>query len=60
MDLISKLNELEDNIDKIDKLTQDMLDSLDQKTTKINFLKEEIELNIKKIDEIITEYNANT
>ena len=60
MDLILKIKELDLNIDKIEQLVDDLIESLDGKTKKNDHLKEEIESNIKKIDKIIEDYNANS
>ena len=55
-----ELKELKSNIEKIEKLTDNLTDSLESKRRKIDYLKQQIELNIKKIDEIINEYNADS
>ena len=60
MDLILKIKELDSNVDKIEHLVDDLIESLDGKRKKIEHLKEQIESNIKKIDEIIEEYNASS
>ena len=60
MDLISKIKELDLNIDKINKLVDDLIDSLNGKRKQIDHLKEQIEINVKKIDKIIEDHNANS
>ena len=60
MDLISKIKELDLNIDKINKLADDLIDSLNGKRKQIDHLKEQIEINVKKIDKIIEDHNANS
>ena len=51
---------LTSNMDKLEKLVDELGDNLASKEKKIKFLKEQIESNIEKIDEIIEEYNADT
>ena len=60
MDLILKIKELSSSIDKIEQLVDDLIDNLGGKRKKIDHLKEQIESNIKKIDEIIEDYNAHS
>ena len=60
MDLILKIKELDLNIDKIEQLVDDLIESLGGKRKKIDHLKEQIESNIKKIDKIIEDHNANS
>ena len=60
MDLILKIKELDSNVDKIEHLVDDLIESLGGKRKKIDHLKEQIESNIKKIDKIIEDYNANS
>ena len=60
MDLILKIKELSSSIDKIEQLVDDLIDNLGGKRKKIDHLKEQIESNIKKIDEVIEDYNANS
>ena len=60
MDLILKIKELDSNIDKIEQLVDDLIDDLGSKRKKIYHLKEQIESNIKKIDEVIEDYNAKS
>ncbi len=60
MDPILKIKELNSNIDKIEQLADDLIDSLASKRKKIDHLKEQIESNIKQIDEIIEDYNASS
>ena len=44
----SKLELLASNIEKLEKLIDDLIDNVDSKGKKIEFLKEQIESNIKK------------
>ena len=60
MDLILKIKELNSNVDKIEQLADDLIESLVGKRKKIDHLKEQIENNIKKIDRILEDYNANS
>ena len=60
MDQIIKIKELNSNVDKIEQLVDDLIESLDGKRKKSEHLKEQIESNIKKIDAIIEDYNANS
>ena len=60
MDLINKIKELDLNIDKINKLADDLIDSLNGKRKQIDHLKEQIDINVKKIDKIIEDHNANS
>ena len=60
MDQDIQLKELNLNIDKIDEIIDDLIDNLESKRKKIDYLKEQIESNIKIIDEIINKYNADS
>ena len=60
MDLDSRIKLLKSNIEKLEKLFDDLSDNVDSKRKKIRILKEQIESNIKKIDQIISEYNADS
>ena len=51
---------LKSNIEKLEKLVDDLIDNVDSKKKKIEFLKEQIATNIEKIDQIIEEYNADS
>ena len=57
---LSPLIILDLNIDKINKLVDDLIDSLNGKRKQIDHLKEQIEINVKKIDKIIEDHNANS
>ena len=59
MDLIKRIEELKKNVDKFEQLSEDLNDRILSKQKKIDYLKEQIQLNIKKIEKIITEYNAD-
>ena len=56
----SQIKLLKSNIEKLEKLVDDLIDNVDSKKKKIEFLKEEIVSNIEKIDQIIEEYNADS
>ena len=60
MDHDSQIKLLAFNIEKLEKLIDDLIDNVDSKRKKIRFLKDQIESNIKKIDQIISEYNAGS
>ena len=60
MDSDSQIKLLASNIEKLEQLIDDLIDNVDSKGKKIVFLKEQIELNIKKIDQIINEHNADS
>ena len=51
---------LESNIEKLEKLVDDLIDNVDSKKKKIEFLKQQIISNIEKIDQIIEEHNADS
>ena len=66
MEILKKIAELKKSILETDQLVDDLLLSLkahhnriDNKEKKILHLKEEVKINVKKIDEIIDDYNAN-
>ena len=67
MEILKKIAELKKSILETDHLVDDLLSSLkaqqnriDNKEKKILQLKEEVKINVKKIDEIIEDYNANS
>jgi len=60
MDSDSQIKLLKSNIEKLEKLVDDLIDNVDSKKRKIEFLKEQIVSNIEKIDQIIEEYNADS
>ena len=66
MEILKKIVELKKSILETDQLVDDLLlslkahqDRIDNKDKKILHLKEEVKINVKKIDEIIDDYNAN-
>ena len=66
MDLIAKINELKESIIETNQLVDELISSLaanqlrvENKETKVLRIKEEVKANIKKIDEILENYNAN-
>ena len=56
----SQIKLLKSNIEKLEKLVDDLIDNVDSKKKKIEFLKQQIILNIEKIDQIIEENNADS
>jgi len=60
MDPDLQIKLLKSNIEKLEKLVDDLIDNIESKNKKIEFLKEQIVLNIEKIDQIIEEYNADS
>ena len=60
MDPDSQMKLLTSNIEKLEKLIDDLIDNVDSKRKKIEFLKEQIEFNIQKIDQIINKNNADS
>ena len=60
MDHDSQIKSLVSNIVKLEKLIDDLIDNVDSKRKKIEFLKEQIEFNIQKIDQIINKNNADS
>tara|TARA_B100001245_G_scaffold6264_1_gene4435 strand:+ start:675 stop:857 length:183 start_codon:yes stop_codon:yes gene_type:complete len=56
----SQIKLLKSNIEKLEKLVDDLIDNVDSKKKKIEFLKQQIILNIEKIDQIIEEHNADS
>ena len=60
MDLLKKIEQLKRAIEQFEKLTDDLGDNILGKQKKIDHLREQIQNNVNKIDEIIKDYNANT
>ena len=67
MEILKKIAELKKSIYETDQLVDDLLSSLkaqqnriDNREKKILQLKEEVKINIEKIDEIIEDYNADS
>ncbi len=60
MDKVPQIKLLRSNIEKLEKLLDDLIDNVDSKSTKIRFLKGQIEYNVEKIDKIISENNADS
>ena len=60
MDLLKKIEELKHRIDKFEQLAEDLNENILSKQKKIDYLKGQIHKNVKKIDEILKDYNANT
>ena len=60
MDQDLQIKLLISNIQKLEKLIDDLIDNFDSKRKKVEYLKEQIASNIKKIDEIIQKYNADS
>ena len=67
MEILKRIAELKKSLLETDQLVDDLLSSLeaqqnriDNKEKTILQLKEEVKLNVKKIDEIIENYYANS
>ena len=60
MDLLKKIEQLKHRIDKFEQLAEDLNENILSKQKKIDYLKKQIDENVKKIDEILRDYNANT
>ena len=60
MDPDSQIILLTSNIEKLEKLIDDLSDNVDSKRKEIQFLKEQIESNIIKIDQIISENHVDS
>ena len=67
MEILKKIVELKKSILETNQLVDDLLLSLEahknrieSKDKKIILLKEEVKINVDKIDEIIKDYNANS
>tara|TARA_B100000315_G_C14061962_1_gene356654 strand:+ start:205 stop:387 length:183 start_codon:yes stop_codon:yes gene_type:complete len=60
MNISSQIKLLTSNVEKLEKLVDDLVDNADSKRKKIGFLKDQINSNIQKIDQIISEYNADS
>ena len=56
----SQIKLLTANIEKLEKLVDDLIDNVDSKSKKIRFLKGQIESNVEKIENIISENNADS
>ena len=66
MGIMDKITELETSIKKTDLLVDEIILYLEEQKTKIRLkeekilkLKEEVTVNVEKIDEIIENYNGN-
>ena len=67
MEIIKKIIDLKESIEETEIMVQKLISNLDNQRNKTNnkqkkilLLKEEVEININKIDEIIEDYNANS
>ena len=60
MDKNSQIKLLTSNVEKLEKLLDDLVDNVESKRKKIRFLKDQIESNVQKIDQIISENNADS
>jgi len=60
MDLLKKIEEIKQRIDKFEQLAEDLNENILSKQKKIIYLKKQVYENVKKIDEILKNYNANT
>ena len=59
MDLLKKIERFKHSVDKFEQLTDDLNDSILSKQKKIDYLKEQIQDKVEKIDKIIKNYNAD-
>ena len=60
MDQELQIKLLISNIKKLENLVDDLIENLDSKRKKVEYLKEKIAFNIKEIDKIIQKYNADS
>ena len=60
MDLLKKIEELKHRVNKFEQLAEDLNENILSKQKKIDYLKARILKIVKKIDEILKDYNANT
>jgi FKBP-type peptidyl-prolyl cis-trans isomerase (trigger factor) len=67
MEILKKIDELKKIILKSDQLIDNLIKNLDKKQTTINnnearilHLKDQVKINVEKIDKIIDDYNANS
>ena len=60
MDLLKKIEKLKNTLNNFENIVAELSDNLISKQKKINHLKVEIEENVKKIDEIIKNPNADS
>ena len=67
MEILEKISELKKSIKETDLLIEELISSLnayklrsENRDEKISKIKEEVRINIKKIDEFIEDYNANS
>tara|TARA_Y100000590_G_scaffold85326_1_gene95355 strand:+ start:170 stop:352 length:183 start_codon:yes stop_codon:yes gene_type:complete len=60
MDLLKKIEKLKNTLSNFENIVEELSDNLTSKQEKINHLKVEIEENVKKIDEIIKNPNADS
>tara|TARA_Y100000590_G_C15711503_1_gene1010442 strand:+ start:1750 stop:1932 length:183 start_codon:yes stop_codon:yes gene_type:complete len=60
MDLLRKIEKLKNTLNNFENIVEELGDNIISKQEKINHLKEQIEKNIKKIDEIIQNSDADS
>ena len=67
MEILEKISELKKSIKETDLLIEELISSLnayklrsENREEKISKIKEEVRINIEKIDEFIEDYNANS
>ena len=67
MKILEKISELKKSIKETDLLIEELISSLnayklrsENRDEKISKIKEEVRINIEKIDEFIEDYNANS
>ena len=66
MEIFKEITELKKSIQETDQIIDELISSLnskqlilDKKDKEISYLKEEIKMNVEKIDKIIEDFNAN-
>ena len=60
MDLLRKIEKLKNTLNNFENIVEELGDNIISKQEKINHLKDQIEKNIKKIDEIIQSSDADS
>ena len=67
MEIEKEINDLKESIKELEQLVEELISSLEAQKLRvsnkekiISQLKEEVRINIEKIDQIIEEYHANT
>ena len=67
MEIEKEINDLKESIKELEQLVEELISSLEAQKLRvsnkekiISQLKEEVRINVEKIDQIIEEYHANT